>query len=227
MKELLQIIRAYQDSPAPAALATVVRKTGSSYRRTGARMLVLSEQKTFGCISGGCLDRDVILHALKVIHNRTPAFLSYDTSTEHDVILGVGPGCSGTIEILVEFLSPHQPGKRSNSNVLDFLANLFQHGGTGAIATVIKTEGDIGLVMGDRAMVDNFSQPKSALTGGHISDELLKICSVRPRHGEIRAQFPEINAWIRSDLFRDIPSAKPSGHIWRRPGCGLTDNVRP
>ena len=44
MKEIKQITEAYQNidfSKTQAALATVVRVEGSSYRRTGARMLVL------------------------------------------------------------------------------------------------------------------------------------------------------------------------------------------
>jgi xanthine/CO dehydrogenase XdhC/CoxF family maturation factor len=42
------------------AMATVVAVTGSSYRRPGARLLTREDGAVVGCISGGCLERDVI-----------------------------------------------------------------------------------------------------------------------------------------------------------------------
>ena len=51
MKEIRSIVKAYQSidfGKTRAALATVVRVEGSSYRRAGARMLVLDNGTTAG-----------------------------------------------------------------------------------------------------------------------------------------------------------------------------------
>ena len=47
MKEIKAIVDAYRNMPEPrqgSALATVVRVEGSSYRREGARMLVMEDE---------------------------------------------------------------------------------------------------------------------------------------------------------------------------------------
>ena len=57
MKEIKAIINAYDHinpDTNKAAIATVVRVEGSSYRRTGARMLVTDDGVWVGGISGGC-----------------------------------------------------------------------------------------------------------------------------------------------------------------------------
>ena len=67
MKEINAIIDAYDaidKTTTRAALATVVRVEGSSYRRTGARMLVMDNGIWIGGISGGCLEGDALNRAM-------------------------------------------------------------------------------------------------------------------------------------------------------------------
>ena len=62
MKELREILTAYEAlrrQGTPAALATVVAVSGSSYRRPGARMLLTADGWVAGGVSGGCLESDV------------------------------------------------------------------------------------------------------------------------------------------------------------------------
>lgn len=103
MKELAEILRARSRPDAErAVLATIVKTVGSSYRRAGAHMLIFPNGETVGSISGGCLEQDVIAHAETVRETGKPMLLSYDTTPEEDVLFGVGLGCKGVIEILVE-----------------------------------------------------------------------------------------------------------------------------
>ena len=60
MPELTSILQALaQTRSTPAALATLVAVKGSSYRRPGARLLLLSDGTHLGSISGGCLEEDL------------------------------------------------------------------------------------------------------------------------------------------------------------------------
>src|SRR6267378_1986081 len=107
MKELTAIVQACaRQADKMKSLATVVQTTGSSYRRPGARMLVFPEGETVGSISGGCLEQDVILQARKAMESGKHALLTYDTTPEEDVVFGVGMGCKGVVQILVECLPP-------------------------------------------------------------------------------------------------------------------------
>lgn len=83
-----------------AALATVVRVEGSSYRRTGARMLVLDNGSWIGGISGGCLEGDALKRARLAINNSRATLITYDTSENDPHQIGVGLGCNGVIDVL-------------------------------------------------------------------------------------------------------------------------------
>ncbi len=92
-------------------LATVVRTQGSSYRRPGARMLVdlgdSSEPERWlaGCVSGGCLETDVLMRGAW----RTSAgasVVSYDSTADEQVGWGFGLGCNGVVDVLLERVTP-------------------------------------------------------------------------------------------------------------------------
>ena len=105
MKELQQILSALKSAPAGnAVLATLVKVEGSSYRRPGARLLLLADGRRIGSISGGCLEDDVITHARDVLANGTAKTITYDTTTENDLVWGVGLGCHGVVYVLIEQL---------------------------------------------------------------------------------------------------------------------------
>jgi xanthine dehydrogenase accessory factor len=113
MKEIRAIVGAYQSidfSKTQAALATVVRVEGSSYRRAGARMLVLDNGTYLGGISGGCLEGDALRRAQKAIGLHHPSVVTYDTTQEDDHQVGIGLGCQGIIDVLFTPLDPGHPG---------------------------------------------------------------------------------------------------------------------
>lgn len=115
MKELQDIVRAFdkaQKEGMQAALATVVHVEGSSYRRAGARMLVTEDGMLTGAISGGCLEGDALRKARLVMMQQKSMLVTYDTTDEDDATIGVGLGCNGIIQILIEPInseSSHNP----------------------------------------------------------------------------------------------------------------------
>lgn len=109
MKEIKQIVEAYQKidfSQNRAALATVVRVEGSSYRRTGARMLVMESGEWIGGISGGCLEGDALKKARLAMSQNKATLITYDTSDDDPYQIGVGLGCNGIIDVLITPLDP-------------------------------------------------------------------------------------------------------------------------
>ncbi|CAA9317199.1 MAG: Xanthine and CO dehydrogenases maturation factor, XdhC/CoxF family, partial [uncultured Gemmatimonadaceae bacterium] len=91
-------------------LATVVRVVGSSYGGVGARMLVRVDGSTVGLVSGGCLESDLAAHARRVHDAGTAAVVAYDTRADDDGVWGLGLGCNGLIEVLLEPLAPPAAG---------------------------------------------------------------------------------------------------------------------
>jgi xanthine/CO dehydrogenase XdhC/CoxF family maturation factor len=178
MKELLEILTAYRQSETPMALATIVQTAGSSYRRAGARMLILDEYRTVGCISGGCLDQDVVLHGLSVVKNQKPTLISYDTASDRDSVFGVGVGCNGVIDILLEYLPPRIATEETGAGLLGFLDDLYQRGGRGATATVIRSGGDLGLKLGDFVALND-----GPTYGTNLGDP--RLIEMLARHAEV------------------------------------------
>lgn len=105
----IQAILAALDS-GPAALATLVSVAGSSYRRPGARCLVLPDGRSVGSISGGCLEEDVRIRARQVLAGSGPQRVRYDTAAENDLVWGTGLGCQGEVQVLIERLPETLPG---------------------------------------------------------------------------------------------------------------------
>ncbi len=110
MKELPAIVDALlaPDTP-PAVLATLVRVEGSSYRRPGARLLVRADGTRLGSISGGCLEEDIMARARQVHASGQPDTVVYDTTSENDLVWGVGLGCHGVVRVLLEKVASRPP----------------------------------------------------------------------------------------------------------------------
>ena len=105
MKEIRTILENLKSASAlgiRTALASVVNVHGSSYRRTGARMLIREDGFWFGSVSGGCLEGDVIAKAKEVISSGKPELYKYDTRQNAENSFGMGYGCNGLLEILIE-----------------------------------------------------------------------------------------------------------------------------
>ncbi|MFT7034491.1 MAG: xanthine dehydrogenase accessory factor [Cyclobacteriaceae bacterium] len=151
MKEFKTILETYKGidfSKRKAALATVVQVRGSSYRSPGARMLMLDNGRWVGSISGGCLEGDALRKSRKVIMSNQSQTVTYDTTDDDDNKLGIGLGCNGIIDILIEPIDPeadHNPIKQIES----FLG--FKN--YGVVATVFESHGSDNIKVGDKSIL--------------------------------------------------------------------------
>ncbi|MGK7919856.1 MAG: XdhC family protein [Trichodesmium sp.] len=138
MKELQDIITTYnklKNSGETFALATVVKVAGSTYRRPGARMLMTSKGEMVGSLSGGCLEGDVLEQAEEVMKTKKPRLVSYDTTSEADILWGLGMGCQGIVDIFIE------PLFDENGKILmSFIADCLRDRKPGVLVTIFKTQ---------------------------------------------------------------------------------------
>lgn len=104
---ILHLLRSRPDTP--AALATLVGVEGSSYRRPGARLILLPDGTRTGSVSGGCLESDLIERAVRVLATGRPEPIVYDTTEENDLVWGTGTGCGGRVRVLLEPVPAPRP----------------------------------------------------------------------------------------------------------------------
>jgi xanthine/CO dehydrogenase XdhC/CoxF family maturation factor len=100
-------------------LATVVATAGSTYRKPGARMLLMADGSYIGLLSGGCLESDLQIHAREVLKSGVARTVEYDTRGPDDTLFGVGAGCEGTMRVLLEPAGPDSPAERALASAGD------------------------------------------------------------------------------------------------------------
>ena len=96
-------------------LASIIETQRSSYRKTGAMMLINSLGKSYGLLSGGCLEADLKRQAQKCWHKNTNITVCYDMQDDSDIAWQLGIGCGGLVRVLLQPI-------HHNNNYLDLVA---------------------------------------------------------------------------------------------------------
>jgi len=109
MHELERILETIRATPR-GILVTVVRTHGSTYRRAGARAVIGEDGRAVGAISGGCLERDLAERIKPWLADMQPRIVTYDSTRADDLVFGMGLGCRGVLDLLIEpFDAAHPP----------------------------------------------------------------------------------------------------------------------
>ena len=165
MKDFKTIVSEYKKidfAKRKAALATVVRVRGSSYRSPGARMLITDDGRWVGSISGGCLEGDALRKARQVMADNKPMTVTYDTREESNQNLGIGLGCNGVIDVLIE------PLDANDKNPVQLFESFENATGSLAMATIFAGPNGVGekqLITFDQTSSSSFSNEKCANDG--------------------------------------------------------------
>ena len=180
MKEIKAIIDAYRSinfSKNNAALATVVRVEGSSYRRSGARMLVIDSGEWVGGISGGCLEGDALKKAKFAIIQNKASIITYDTTEDDPFQIGVGLGCNGIIDVLLTPINSQD----SENQILN-LEKCLESREPNILITVLKCqENKPRINMGQSFLLDNntdFTKLFSLQNDFESLEKDLQICKL-------------------------------------------------
>jgi xanthine dehydrogenase accessory factor len=180
--------RAPQDLSA-RVLATVVATAGSTYRKPGARMLIMADGSYLGLLSGGCLEADLNIHARGVLESGIPRAVEYDMRGPDDILFGIGAGCEGAMRVLLE---PAGPG----SVAAVAMANAGRAVGLGRATSLVAVHESPDLVLGTydataplppelvaaskRALEDTVSREIAFETGGGRTRALIQFLGPPP-----------------------------------------------
>lgn len=100
--EMADLCAAAVNSKERKVLATVVYVDGHTYRKTGAAMLLGQQGSTWGNISPGCLENDLLAWAEMVLRSEKIKRIAYDMRPEDDLSWGENIGCGGLLHIVLE-----------------------------------------------------------------------------------------------------------------------------
>ncbi len=99
---MVQRVRDRLDADGIDVLATIVDVEGNAYRRPGAKMLLDDDGTGVGSITAGCIEDDLLAAAEAVRETGRPDRVTYDLMEDDDDVWGLGVGCNGVIDVLLE-----------------------------------------------------------------------------------------------------------------------------
>ncbi len=160
----------------PFLTATVVRVKGSSYRRPGARMLVTRDRWVTGSVSGGCLEDDVLRRGWWRTRDGGPRLVTYDARSQDELGWGLGIGCDGTVDMLLE------PANDGGLDAIDFIARCYETQQRGALATLFGGAARLGAHVALTAAGSVVSDDIDDVAQKNLADECRRVL----RGGESR-----------------------------------------
>ena len=117
-----------------AAMATLTRTRGSTFRRPGARMLIGGDGHVVRGLSGGCPEQDIIARAQRVIAAGRPEIVRYNAEYGLDALIEMG--CGGELEVLIEPITGP-----ADLAFMDAVEHCFSTRRPGLLATVFARDG--------------------------------------------------------------------------------------
>ena len=147
-------------------------------------MVIRPDGGTVGSISAGCLDRDVCERAQAVIVSGKPALVAYDTTAAGDNVWGLGLGCAGLVEILIEPLGQDAPANR----VLTFLGERVSRRDVGVVVTVFRSGGAAAGAVGWRLMLTEGGPTSCSVEDPRLAQTLTDGARQALREGRSRVR---------------------------------------
>lgn len=100
MSEILDYIKILEEKNEAAALCIITETHGSTPRKVGSKMLVLTNGKIIGSIGGGHLEKQVIEDALAIIETGGASCFEHALVYDHEMC------CGGRLTIYIEAIRP-------------------------------------------------------------------------------------------------------------------------
>jgi xanthine dehydrogenase accessory factor len=170
MREIWRELKRLLEHGEPGALVTVIRTEGSAYQREGTKMLFRATGDAVGTVSGGCLEADLYEHCRAAINRGEPQIVSYDAGGMMDTVFGLGSGCLGTIELLIEPSS--QWGTPDARSLLEEICKRGEEGERFAVVTILREAERLRTPI-ERLLVDD----RGSVVCG-VSDPLLRTAAI-------------------------------------------------
>ncbi len=119
-------------------------------------MLITDDGRWVGSISGGCLEGDALRKARQVMIDNKPLTVVYDTNEGSNQNLGIGLGCNGIIDVLIEPIDT-----QNENNAIALFERFVSATEPIALATVFAGNVCVGekMVIQDQRTETNLSHP--------------------------------------------------------------------
>lgn len=153
-------------------LATIVDVEGNAYRRPGAKMILEKDGSGVGSITAGCLEDELLSAATAVRETGQPERVTYDLTSDGEDVWGLGVGCNGVLDVLLE------PLDRTYQPAIEAL----ERGEDVTIITVLSEHGNLDrgdrvyfIPDEDRLCLPDGSTPEAGIWPDGLSESAAKL----------------------------------------------------
>ena len=156
------------DGHKPMVVATVVRTSGSTPQKSGAKLLVREDGSGVGTLGGGCVEGDIWFAAQELLKRGGDAELR-DYQLNEDLAAQDGLVCGGTMYFLIDPVRQTDPYRDFAAQAADAYAG----GPPMAIVNVTAAPSDSDVVVGAKMLVR-----ENGDTQGGLGDSVLEAMTV-------------------------------------------------
>ncbi len=180
LQRLLPLFERERACHQPLVLATVVRTDGSTYTKPGAHMLIAGNGEYAGLLSGGCLEGDLAEHGRAVLATGVPRLARYNTRGPDDLLFGLGSGCEGAMDILLQRLDSSNDWQPLTRLALAWRAQRAQTLVLVVQSTLPNVPAGAGVFAGDHQV---FGLSTVAATDPRTIESLCRLAATLPHQG--------------------------------------------
>lgn len=173
-----QVFRAASEEIAAGndmVIATVVKTSGSTPQKPGAKLLVRADGSGVGTLGGGCVEGDVWFAASQLLDSGAPAEMR-DYELNEDLAAEDGLVCGGTMYFLLDPIRNSSDLESVSSFNREVIA-AYDGGAPVAVASLMKVPAGSDLVVGSRLLI----RENSSTSGSLGSEQLDKQAATEAR----------------------------------------------
>ena len=156
------------DDDKPMVVATVVRTSGSTPQKSGAKLLVRQDGSGVGTLGGGCVEGDIWFAAQELLKRGGDAELR-DYQLNEDLAAQDGLVCGGTMYFLIDPIRESDPYREFAEHAVDAYAG----GSPMAIVNVTAAPSGSKVTVGAKMLVRENGETK-----GDLGDAVLEAMTV-------------------------------------------------
>ena len=145
------------------AIATVIKTSGSTPQKPGAKLLVKNDKTAIGTLGGGCVEGDIWFAASEMLKNKTDSEMK-EYELNEDLAAEDGLVCGGTMFFLLDNINKSESLKKYNQEII----SAYNGGSSVSLATLVKKPITSLAKIGDKILI---RENKS--TSGTLGDEIL------------------------------------------------------
>jgi xanthine dehydrogenase accessory factor len=154
----------------PIVIASVVRTSGSTPQKPGAKLLVREDGSAVGTLGGGCVEGDIWFAAKTLMREGGPAQVR-DYYLNEDLAAQDGLVCGGTMYFLID---PVYPGDEQYLPMTRNIVSAYEGGQPVAMASLTAAPRGSDLTVGAKLLIHENGRSTGSLGDSDLDDEARK-----------------------------------------------------